>query len=74
MNRTIKEATVKRAHDDNHAAFEAHRTDFITTDTFRRRLKSLRGLTPYEDICNVRTSEPERFRPNPIHQMPESYA
>jgi hypothetical protein len=37
---------------------------------FGRRLKTLSGLTPYEYICKQWTSEPERFRLNPIHQMP----
>ncbi|PTN01045.1 hypothetical protein C8N32_11850, partial [Rhodovulum imhoffii] len=27
-------------------------------------------LTPYEYICKVWTSEPDRFILNPIHQMP----
>jgi hypothetical protein len=30
----------------------------------------LNGLTPYEYICKISTSEPERFILNPIHQMP----
>tara|TARA_R100001530_G_scaffold80051_1_gene55852 strand:+ start:129 stop:386 length:258 start_codon:yes stop_codon:yes gene_type:complete len=30
----------------------------------------LSGLTPYEYICKIRTSEPERFIVDPIHQMP----
>lgn len=34
-----------------------------------RRLKTLRGLTPYEFICKCWISEPERFILNPIHQM-----
>lgn len=70
MNRTIKEATVKRFHYDNHAQFEAHLTDFISAYNFGRRLKTLSGLTPYEYICKQWTIEPERFRLNPIHQMP----
>ena len=37
---------------------------------FARRLKTLNGLTPYEYICKIRTSEPHRFILNPIHQMP----
>lgn len=41
MNRTIKEATVKRFHYDNHAQFEAHLTDFISAYNFGRRLKTL---------------------------------
>ena len=34
------------------------------------RLKTLGGLTPYEYICKIWTSEPDRFILNPIHQMP----
>ena len=33
-------------------------------------LKTLNGLTPYEYICKIWTSEPDRFILNPIHQMP----
>ncbi|MBK5933607.1 hypothetical protein CCR78_06395, partial [Rhodovulum imhoffii] len=37
---------------------------------FARGLKTLSALTPYEYICKVWTSEPDRFILNPIHQMP----
>jgi hypothetical protein len=32
-----------------------------------RRLKALRGLTPYEFICRAWTKEPERFRIDPSY-------
>lgn len=70
MNRTIKEATVKRFHYDNHAQLRQHLADFIDAYNFGRRLKTLKGLTPYEFICKQWTSEPDRFRIDPIHQMP----
>ncbi len=70
MNRTIKDATVKRYHYDSHDQLRNHLDDFISAYSFARRLKTLKGLTPYEYICNVWTKEPERFRLNPIHQMP----
>lgn len=70
MNRTIKEATVKRYHYDDHQQLETHLNDFISAYNFGRRLKTLRGLTPYEYICKIWTTEPERFILNPIHQMP----
>ncbi|MCA0341809.1 MAG: IS481 family transposase, partial [Proteobacteria bacterium] len=35
-----------------------------------RRLKTLRGLTPYEYICKIWATEPGRFKLNPHHQMP----
>lgn len=70
MNRTIKEATVKRFHYDHHDQLRAHLKDFVAAYNFGRRLKTLKGLTPYELICKCWTNEPERFRLNPIHQMP----
>src|SRR5829696_4940816 len=51
MNRTLKDATVRRYHDDSHDQLRAHLSDFVTADTFARRLKTLKGLTPYEFIC-----------------------
>ncbi len=70
MKRTIKDATVKRYHYDSHDHLRSHLDDFISAYNFARRLKTLKGLTPYEYICNVSTKEPNRFRLNPIHQMP----
>jgi len=51
MNRTIKEATVQRYHYDRHDQLEAHLADFINAYNYARRLKTLKGLTPYEYIC-----------------------
>ena len=66
MNRTIKEATVKRDHDTTHEQWKAHRHSFLMASNFARRLKTLKGLSPYEDIGNIGTKEPERFRVNPF--------
>ena len=70
MNRTIKDATVKRFHYDDHAQLRQHLADFLSAYNFARRLKTLKGLTPYEFICKCWTNEPDRFRLDPIHQMP----
>tara|TARA_R110000751_G_scaffold90592_2_gene177761 strand:- start:9492 stop:10484 length:993 start_codon:yes stop_codon:yes gene_type:complete len=70
MNRTIKDATVKRFHYDSQDQLRRHLQDFIDAYNFGRRLKSLKGLTPYEFICKRWTIEPERFIIDPIHQMP----
>ena len=69
MNRTIKDATVKRFHHDNHRYLRTHLATFQESYTFACRLKSLQALAPYDHICKIWTSEPERFLPNPIHQM-----
>ena len=70
MNRTIKDATVKRFHYDDHDQLRKHLANFISAYNFGRRLKTLKGLTPYEFICKRWTIEPQRFKLNPIHQMP----
>ena len=70
MNRTIKEARVKRYHYDDHHQLRTHLDDFISAYNFARRLKALKGLTPYEYICRIWTSEPEGFKLNPLYQIP----
>jgi transposase InsO family protein len=70
MNRTIKDATVKRFHYESHDQLRQHLADFVAAYNFGRRLKTLKGLTPYEFICKQWTSEPKRFSLNPLHQMP----
>ena len=70
MNRTIKDATVKRFHYDSHDQLCSHLSDFINAYNYARRLKTLNGLTPYEYISKIWTKEPERFTIDPIHQMP----
>ena len=70
MNRTIKDATTKRFHYESHDQLRRHLADFVAAYNFAKRLKTLKGLTPYEAICKTWTNEPERFRINPIHQTP----
>jgi transposase InsO family protein len=70
MNRTLKDATVRRYHYDSHDQLRRHLTDFVMAYNYARRLKTLRGLTPYEFICKTWTTEPQRFTLNPLHQMP----
>ena len=68
--RTLKHATVKRFHYETHDQLRSHLTDFINAYNFGRRLKTLKGLTPYEAICKTWTSDPGRFTLDPLHQMP----
>ena len=70
MNRTIKDATVKRYFYETHDQLRTHLADFVTAYNFARSLKTLKGLTPYEFICKLWTKEPERFKLDPLHQMP----
>ncbi|PIL19943.1 hypothetical protein P775_11990 [Puniceibacterium antarcticum] len=47
-----------------------HLADFIAAYNVARRLKTLSGLTLYEYICKIWTSEPDRFILISLHQMP----
>lgn len=71
IGRVIKDATVKRDRRDSHDPVPAHLAGFLTACNFARRLNTLSGLTPYEYVCSIRASEPDRFCADPIHQMPE---
>jgi len=46
MNRTIKDATVRRYHYESHDQLRRHLTDFVTAYNFARPLKTLKGLIP----------------------------
>ena len=70
MNRTIKEATVKRFYYETHDQLRSHLADFVVAYNFAKRLKTLKGLTPFEYICKVWTKDPERFNLDPLQQMP----
>ncbi|MGZ2422785.1 hypothetical protein ACVIRM_001747 [Rhizobium laguerreae] len=70
MNRTIEDATVRRFYYESQNQLRQHLADFIAAYNFGRRLKTLKGLTPYEFICKAWASQPERFTLDPLHQMP----
>jgi transposase-like protein len=69
MNRTIKEATVRRYYYESHDRLRAHLATFLEAYNFARRLKTLIGLTPFEYICKLWTEQQQRFRLNPIPHM-----
>jgi len=71
MNRTIKNATAKRDHDNSHAQLRNHLADFVSAYNFARRSKPLCGLALYEAICKTCSVEPSRFSLHPFHQMLE---
>jgi hypothetical protein len=56
--------------DRNHDQLRQHLADFVAAYNLARRLKTLRGLTPYEAICNAWTDDPSRFIHDPHHQIP----
>ena len=73
MNRTIKDATVKRYHYRSHDELRHHLQPFVDAYNHGRRLKTLRGLTPYEFVCKVWTEQPARFTLHPSHRIPGPY-
>ena len=70
MRRMLKDATVRRFHDETHNQLRSHLADFVAACNFGRRLKTLKGLTPYEAICKTWASDPGWLTLNPPHQMP----
>ena len=52
MNRTIKEATVKRYYYQSHDQLKSHLQTFLMAYNFAKRLKTLKGLTPYPKFVN----------------------
>jgi hypothetical protein len=67
MNRTLKEATVRRYHYETHRQFREHLGALLAASNFAKRLNTLCGLTPFEAVCKAWARESHRFRRDPIH-------
>jgi transposase InsO family protein len=67
MNRTLKEATVRRYHYASHDELRTHLRDFLNAYNFAKRLKTHHGLTVFEFISKQWLAEPERFHRHPDH-------
>ena len=70
MNRTLKEATVRRYHYGSLGELEKHLQTFVDAYNFAKRLKSLKGLTSFEYIFKCWTDDEKRFRLDPTHHFP----
>ena len=70
MNRTIKEATVRRYHYGTHDELRTHLRLFVDDNNYGRRLKAICGLTPYEAVCQSWTKQPQRFKVDPSNYTP----
>jgi transposase InsO family protein len=64
MNRTIKEATVHSYYYSNHQQLERHLNDFLLAYNFARRLKALRGKTPWQFLEQQWQKNPQLFHRN----------
>ncbi|ACE06311.1 hypothetical protein Aasi_0952 [Candidatus Amoebophilus asiaticus 5a2] len=66
MNRTIKQATVGTYYYSTHQQLEHHLNDFLLAYNFARRLKALKGKTPWQFIEEQWDKNPQLFHTNII--------
>ena len=69
MNRTIREATVKRFHYASHDQLRQHLADFVAAYN-SAGLEDAEGPHALRVRCKCWTKEPGRFTLNSLHQMP----
>lgn len=67
VNRTIKDAAVKRYPYADHDQLRANLQTFRDAYNYARSLKTLRGLTPFEHVVKCWNEEPNRFIHDPSH-------
>ena len=73
MNRTIKEAEVYRYYYVSSEKLKQHLNTFLNAYNFAKRLKTLKGLTPYEFIKDYWTQKPEAFKLKSTHLNLKQY-
>lgn len=66
MNRKLKETSVDRDYYDSQEQLREHLVAFLLAYNLAKRLKPLRGLTPYEYLCQHWQQQPERFLRDPF--------
>ena len=67
MNRTLKEVTVQRYHDQTTDERNEHLQAFLLAYNHAKRLKTLHGLTPHEFVCAQWQKNPTIFTQDPTH-------
>ena len=67
MNRTLKDATVKTFYYATHQQLKEHLYAYLMAYNFAKRLKAIKGHTPWQFILNQWTINPEYFIFNPNH-------
>lgn len=68
INRTIKEATVKKYYYYNHEKLQNHLNIFLNTYNYAKPLKTLKGLTPYEKVLLYLKTDRGKSMINPIYK------
>ena len=66
MNKTIKDASVHRYYYTCHDQLRSHLQDFINAYNFAKRLRALKGLTPFEFILHSWRSDLTPFSLSPL--------
>ena len=74
LNRTLKEATIRRYHYRNETELNTHLQSFLRAYNGGKRLKKLRGKTPYEFVCAEYAQNPGIFIRSPTHDLPGLYS
>ena len=67
INRTIKEATVKKFFYKDHLTLEKHLKSFINLYNYAKPLKTLKGNTPYQEILLYLNKNKDKSSFNPNH-------
>ena len=67
MNRTLKEATVKKYYYQTYQHLKQPLYDFVSAYNFAKRLKTLKGLTSHEYIVKKGQIQPQKFTINLNH-------
>jgi len=63
--------SAREFHYKSHDHLQEHFFAFFDTYNFDRRLKTLRGVTPYEYVCRCWERQPEIFLRNPLEIRPK---
>ena len=74
MNRTLKEATVRRYYYRDKEELNTHLQRFLQAYNGGKRLKKLRGKTPFEFVCAEYAQNPGIFIRDPTHDLPGLYS
>ena len=67
MNRTLKEATVNNFHYASHDELKQHLHAYLMAYNFAKRLKAIKGKTPWQFVLNQWKTNPDYFILNPNH-------
>ena len=73
MNRTLKEATIKRFYYETTDQLNTHLQTFLLAYNFAKRLKRLKELMPYEFICTEWRKSPAIFHRDQADLTPGPY-